>query len=217
MSDHLSQDELSSPRACCDRPLPVAALHSRRPYVVVCRRATFSAAHHYYLDDWSEAENQRVFGACSNRYGHGHNYVLEVAVAGPLDPETGMVVNLKDLKVVIDEEVIAPLDHQYLNHQVEAFKGQIPTLENIAAFLWQRLLPRMRSLGLTLYRLKVIENETLFVETFNPALHRRPGQRLPLSMAVPTSPQRLAIDPLTLDSSLPDAPLPAVVAASSPL
>ncbi len=134
--------------------------------ITVTKKVSFCAAHFYYLPEWSEAENLDRFKGCSNRHGHGHNYVVEVAVTGPIDPETGMVVNLKDLKVILQEEVIAPLDHKNLNLQVPFFQEHLPTLENIVLYLWRRLAPRMQPYGLTLNWLKVEENDTLYVEYF---------------------------------------------------
>ncbi|MDX2084883.1 MAG: 6-carboxytetrahydropterin synthase [Candidatus Melainabacteria bacterium] len=138
------------------------------PVVTVVRRARFSAAHFYYHPQWSEAENQRVFKACSNRHGHGHNYVLEVAVSGPIDPQTGMVVNLKDLKTVIAEVATDPLEHTHLNHQVAYFQENIPTLENLILYLWQGLQPALAERRLRLHRLVLIEQEDLYVEYWGP-------------------------------------------------
>jgi 6-pyruvoyltetrahydropterin/6-carboxytetrahydropterin synthase len=132
--------------------------------VTVTRKARFSSAHFYALDEWDDAKNQEVFYACSNRMGHGHNYLLEVAVNGPIDPDTGMVVNLKDLKTMIQEAVIAPLDHQNLNHQVAYFKNRVPTLENIAYYIWESLLPKVTALNLTLQWIRLDENDSLYVE-----------------------------------------------------
>jgi 6-pyruvoyltetrahydropterin/6-carboxytetrahydropterin synthase len=132
--------------------------------VTVTRKARFSSAHFYALDEWDEAKNREVFYACSNRMGHGHNYLLEVAVNGPVDPETGMVVNLKDLKTMIQQAVIDPLDHQNLNHQVPYFQNRVPTLENIARYIWENLSPHLSALNLTLQWIRLDENDTLYVE-----------------------------------------------------
>jgi 6-pyruvoyltetrahydropterin/6-carboxytetrahydropterin synthase len=140
-------------------------------HVTVSRKTRFSAAHFYYLPELSEEENVRKFYGCANRHGHGHNYEVIVAVSGPIDPETGMVVNLKDLKVILDEEVVGPMDHKNLNHQVEYFAERLPTLENIALYIWGRLTPRMAPFGLTLQWIKVVENDTLYVEYYGD-LHR---------------------------------------------
>lgn len=132
--------------------------------VSIVRRTRFSAAHFLWLDHLSEEENRRRFGPTSNRHAHGHNYDLEMTVSGPLDPETGMVVNLKDLKVVLEEEVLTPLDFKNLNHEVPFFQGKIPILETLMLFLWPRLEARMNALSLKLEKLKLWELEDLYVE-----------------------------------------------------
>ena len=86
--------------------------------ILLTRRADFAAAHFYWNPNWSEEENQRVFGKCSNRQGHGHNYTLEVTVEGDIDPTSGFVVDLKKLKDVMEQEVVAVYDHRPLNHEV---------------------------------------------------------------------------------------------------
>lgn len=132
--------------------------------ITVTRRVQFSAAHFYYLDSLSPEENQQTFKACSNRHGHGHNYEVFVSVQGPMDPETGMVMNLKDLKEILQDEIVEPMDHKNLNHQLDFFKTHVPTLENIARYIRQRLTPRLLPYGLELTNLKVVENESLYVE-----------------------------------------------------
>ena len=134
------------------------------PVVAVTKRALFSAAHHYWLPEWSEAENRWTFHACSNRFGHGHNYALSITVEGPVDPETAMVVNLNVLKRVLREEIVERLDHTHLNHQVPFFRTHVPTLENLCLYCWHRLLPCLEPLGLRLTRLRLVENETLWAE-----------------------------------------------------
>lgn len=145
---------------------PVHSEVSTPAEITITKKVKFTAAHFYYLEDLSEGENRKMFYGCSNRFGHGHNYVVEVAVSGPIDPETGMVVNLKDLKIVLNEEIVEPLDHKNLNHEIPHFKTRIPTLENIVLYLWERLRPRMAPYGLTLSWLKVEENDTLYVEYY---------------------------------------------------
>src|ERR1700743_1303514 len=107
--------------------------------ILLTRKAEFSAAHYYWNDAWSEAENQRVFGKCSNRNGHGHNYTLEVTVAGEIDPVTGFVVDLKQLKDVLERVGVSISDHRHLNLEIPEFKSAIPTTENIAIAVWKRL------------------------------------------------------------------------------
>src|SRR5215469_11005369 len=107
--------------------------------ILLTRRATFSASHYYWNDAWSAEENQRVFGRCANRNGHGHNYTLEVTVAGEPDPVTGFVVDLKWLKDVIEQNVMSAYDHRHLNLEVPEFASSMPTTENIAIAAWKRL------------------------------------------------------------------------------
>ena len=121
------------------------------------RRSTFAAAHVLCRPDWSEEENRRVFGACAGD--HGHNYVLEVTVAGRVDPETGMILNLKDLDRVIREAVISEVDHRHLN-QVEFLGGVIPTAENLAVAFWDRLAGKLGSGSLRKVRLIESENNS---------------------------------------------------------
>lgn len=107
--------------------------------ISVTRRFEFCAGHRLHRADWSDADNIAVFGPCSNPEGHGHNYVLEVTVAGPLDPETGMIMNLRQLKTVVNERVLGEVDHKNLNKDVAWMKGAIPTTEVFAERLWIRL------------------------------------------------------------------------------
>jgi 6-pyruvoyltetrahydropterin/6-carboxytetrahydropterin synthase len=107
--------------------------------IYLTRKAEFSAAHFYYVEAWSEAENVRVFGKCANRNGHGHNYTLEVTVKGEPDSVTGFVVDLKQLKDIMEERVVGVYDHRHLNLEVPEFKTAVPTTENIAVAIWRRL------------------------------------------------------------------------------
>ncbi len=128
----------------------------------VTRRLEFSAAHFYRNPKFSEEENRRVFGKCSNPHGHGHNYVVEVTVAGEPDPETGMVVDLRELKEILQAEVTDRMDHRHLNYEVPELAGQIPTCENIAAAIWRLLEPRVRQGRLE--RVRVHEAEDLYAD-----------------------------------------------------
>jgi len=130
----------------------------------------FSAAHRYYRPDWSEAENRRVFGACANPVGHGHDYVLEVTVRGPVDPVTGFSADLGALDAVLRGEVVEPLDHQHINHAIPAFGegGLIPTCENLLAWIWARLAPALAGEA-RLERLRLREGLDLWVDYEGPA------------------------------------------------
>jgi 6-pyruvoyltetrahydropterin/6-carboxytetrahydropterin synthase len=133
--------------------------------VFLTRRATFSASHFYWNDAWSAEKNQQVFGRCANRNGHGHNYTLEVTVAGQPDPVTGFVVDLKWLKDVMEREVLSAYDHRHLNLEVPEFKTKIPTTENISIAAWQRLEPTVSAArGAKLSRVRVYETPEIFAE-----------------------------------------------------
>jgi 6-pyruvoyltetrahydropterin/6-carboxytetrahydropterin synthase len=110
------------------------------------RRYRFSASHRLHSAQLGEEENRRVYGKCNNPYGHGHNYVVEVAVSGPVDQATGMIANLADLDTFVDSEVIEPFDHKYLNEEVTEFQKNVPTTENICIEIFNRLrrFPRAR-------------------------------------------------------------------------
>lgn len=129
--------------------------------VSVTRRETFSASHRLYNPAFTDAQNEAVFDKCSNPNGHGHNYELEVTVEGPVQPETGYVVDLKLLKEVIRREVIAKVDHKHLNHDVEFLRGVIPTAENIALAIWKVLAPKVPSGRLVRLRLRETENNVV--------------------------------------------------------
>lgn len=107
--------------------------------IYVTRRADFSASHRLYNPAWTDERNREVFGKCNNPNGHGHNYILEVTVRGEPDPDTGYLVDLKELKEVIRREVLDEVDHKNLNSDVEFLAGVIPTAENIAIAVWRRL------------------------------------------------------------------------------
>ena len=103
------------------------------------RRYRFAASHRLHTTKLSEAENKRVYGKCSNPYGHGHNYVLEVTMTGPVDSETGMIANLGDLDPFVQREVIEPFDQKFLNEEVVEFRAEVATTENVAREIFRRL------------------------------------------------------------------------------
>ena len=107
--------------------------------VAVFRKAHFNAAHRLYIKEWSDEKNKEVFGVCSNPYYHGHNYELEVKVVGEVDPLTGMVIDLKILKEIIEEKIEKRFDHRNLNEEIEEFKDINPTAENICYVIWKIL------------------------------------------------------------------------------
>jgi 6-pyruvoyltetrahydropterin/6-carboxytetrahydropterin synthase len=110
------------------------------------RRYRFSASHRLHVAQLGEEENRRVYGKCNNPYGHGHNYVVEVAVSGPVDQATGMIANLADLDDFVESEVIESFDHKYLNEEIAEFRERVPTTENICVEIFNRLrrFPRAR-------------------------------------------------------------------------
>ena len=133
--------------------------------IELTRRATFSASHYYWNNDWSAEENERIFGKCANRSGHGHNYTLEVTVAGEPDAVTGFVVDLKWLKDVMEREVLSAYDHRHLNLEVPEFAKAIPTTENLAIAAWNRLEPSIKAAkGARLQRVRVYETPEIFAE-----------------------------------------------------
>ena len=132
--------------------------------VLLTRKAEFSSAHYYWNESWSEDENLRVFGRCANRNGHGHNYTLEVTVAGEVDPVTGFVVDLKQLKDILEHEVLRVYDHRHLNLEVPEFANRIPTTENIAISIWHRLDGKIPNAKL--HRIRVYEMPDLFADYY---------------------------------------------------
>jgi 6-pyruvoyltetrahydropterin/6-carboxytetrahydropterin synthase len=103
------------------------------------RRYRFAASHRLHSTQLDEEENKRVYGKCNNPYGHGHNYVVEVAVSGAVDPATGMIANLADLDAFVEREVIEPFDHTFLNEEISEFRERVPTTENICIEIFNRL------------------------------------------------------------------------------
>src|SRR5664279_185839 len=132
--------------------------------ILLTRKDEFSAAHYYWNEDFSAEENARIFGKCANRNGHGHNYTLEVTVEGSVDPVSGFVVDLKWLRDVIDHEVLQVYDHRHLNLEVPEFKTAIPTTENIAIAIWNRLAPKLESAKL--HRVRVYVMPDLFADYY---------------------------------------------------
>ena len=130
--------------------------------VAVFRKEHFNAAHRLFCASWSDEKNKQVFGACSNPNYHGHNYELVVQVTGFPDPQTGFVINTKDLTTIVDEEVKARFDHKNLNLDTEVFKDLNPTAENIAIVIYNLIRPRLsESLDL---KIRLYETERNFVD-----------------------------------------------------
>lgn len=125
--------------------------------VYLTRRTTFSAAHRLWSNQLSDEENFAIYDKCANPHGHGHNYTLEVTVQGTPDPRTGMLINLTDLKKIVNEQVIDWVDHKHLNHDVPWLEDSIPTAEILATKFWERLQHGFPE-GM-LYEVKLYETE----------------------------------------------------------
>jgi len=133
------------------------------PRVKITKRVHFCAAHRLENPDWSEERNREVFGLCANPNWHGHNYNLEVTVEAELNPETGFVMDLIDLRDLVEREVLEDLDHKNLNLDVEWMRGVITSTENLVVAIWRRLETPMPE-GVTLSRLVLWETDRNYVE-----------------------------------------------------
>ena len=132
--------------------------------MLLTRRAEFSASHVCRNPAWTDEENLRRFGKAANPRGHGHNYVLEITIEGDPDPVTGMVFDLKDLKEIIENHVIQPFDHRFLNYEAPPFDRVIPTAENIAVEIWRRIEPQLAGSRATLRNVRLYETTDLYVD-----------------------------------------------------
>ncbi|MES2587799.1 MAG: 6-carboxytetrahydropterin synthase [Bacteroidota bacterium] len=134
--------------------------------VYITRRERFNAAHKLWREEWSEEKNEEVFGRCSNKNWHGHNFDLYVTVKGVPNEETGFVIDLKTLGQLIKVEVINHLDHKNLNLDVPFLKGVMASTENVIIKIWERLDLKVKDLGGELAKIKLVETENNFVEYF---------------------------------------------------
>ena len=125
--------------------------------IYLTRRASFSASHRLWSKQLTEAENYAIYEKCANPNGHGHNYVLEVTVRGTPDAQTGMVLNLTELKDAMNEQVVKWVDHKHLNYDVPWLEGSIPTTEVLVVKFWERLVSAFPK-GM-LYEVKLYETE----------------------------------------------------------
>lgn len=132
--------------------------------MLITRKAEFSASHVCAQPTLSAEENLALYGAAANPNGHGHNFVVEVTLDGNPDPVTGMVFDLKALKDIIAREVIDPMDHRFLNREVPPFDRVVPTTENLAVHIWQRLAPRFAGTPVRLHNVRLFETGDLFVD-----------------------------------------------------
>jgi 6-pyruvoyltetrahydropterin/6-carboxytetrahydropterin synthase len=133
--------------------------------MIISKKVEFSASHICRSARLSDAENEAVYGAAANPLGHGHNYIVEVAIEGEPDPVTGMILDLKRLKEILEERVLSVYDHRLLNREVAPFDTVVPTVENIAIDIWKRLEAGIDDTGRArLYSVRVHETSELFVE-----------------------------------------------------
>jgi 6-pyruvoyltetrahydropterin/6-carboxytetrahydropterin synthase len=128
----------------------------------------FSAAHRYHNPDFSDEKNLELFGACNNPAGHGHNYGLEVTVAGEPDPATGFFMNATDLKRIVQERIVDVVDHRFLNKDVPHFATVIPSSEEIVRWMWDQIADSFDPYDARLHRIKLVETSTIYVEYFGP-------------------------------------------------
>ena len=131
--------------------------------MLITKRIEFSASHVCRSASLSDQQNREIYGADANPHGHGHNYLVEVTLSGDPDPVTGMVFDLKKLKDILVERVVAPFDHRFLNYEVPPFDRVVPTSENLAVEVWRRVEPELDG---KLFAVRVYETEDLFVDYF---------------------------------------------------
>jgi 6-pyruvoyltetrahydropterin/6-carboxytetrahydropterin synthase len=132
--------------------------------MILTRKAEFSASHVCANPSLSEAENRALYGLAANPNGHGHNYVVEVSIEGEPDRVTGMVFDLRELKEILNREVIEPMDHRFLNREVPPFDRVVPTTENIALEVWNRLAPAIDRENVRLKNVRLYETADLYVD-----------------------------------------------------
>jgi 6-pyruvoyltetrahydropterin/6-carboxytetrahydropterin synthase len=134
----------------------------------ITRRERFNAAHRLYRPEWTDEKNLEVFGKCSNPNWHGHNYTLYVTVKGPVDPETGFVINLKILSEIIRTQIIDKMDHKNINLEVDFMKGKLVSTENIAVAIWEELETFILDQNAQLHCVRVVETENNSAEYYGP-------------------------------------------------
>ncbi|NTW51932.1 MAG: 6-carboxytetrahydropterin synthase [Chlorobiaceae bacterium] len=129
--------------------------------IYVTRKIEFNAAHRLFNPDLSDEENRKIYGKCGSEYGHGHNYLLEITLSGTIDRKTGYLFDLKELKTILEEEIVARFDHRHLNFDVVELEGNVPTTEILAVTVWDILESRLRTITNTEVSLhEVIIHET---------------------------------------------------------
>ena len=134
--------------------------------IYITRRETFNAAHKLRRHDWSDEENEKVFGKCSNQNWHGHNFELFVTVKGIPSKDTGFVINLKELGDILKNGVIEKIDHKNINLDVDFMSGKMSSTENLVIGIWEQIEKDILNLGGELAKIKLVETENNFVEYF---------------------------------------------------
>lgn len=134
--------------------------------IYITRRERFNAAHKLWNKNWDENKNLEVFGKCSNPNWHGHNYELFVTVKGTVDKETGYLIDLKDLKRIINNKIIDKMDHKNINLEVDFMKNIMASTENICIGIWDQLYQEIKQLGAELHCVKLIETENNYAEFY---------------------------------------------------
>lgn len=134
--------------------------------VYLTRKEHFNAAHKLYNENWSEEQNREVFGKCANTNWHGHNYNLYVTVKGTPDPNTGFIINVKELAKIMKERVVEQLDHKNLNMDVPFLQGKMPSTETLVIEIWKQLDTAIKAEGCQLHCVKLYETENIYAEYF---------------------------------------------------
>ena len=134
--------------------------------IYLTRRERFCAAHRMFREEWSDEENRRIFGKCSNPNWHGHNYTLWVTVKGEPSEEYGFVMNINILKQIILDNIINKIDHKNINLEVDFMKGKIATTESLAMAIWNELVPFVEKTGASLHCIKIEETENNSIEYY---------------------------------------------------
>ena len=131
---------------------------------IITKKYHFCASHKYGNSNWSEEKNYEVFGKDYNN--HGHNYILEVSVTGPIDPDSGWLVDLQKLNVLVRSRIVDVIDHTQIEKDIDWFKGKQPSSENILVWAWNEIAPRMEQ-G-TIHRLRLVETHSIFTDYYGP-------------------------------------------------
>lgn len=140
--------------------------------VYITRIERFNAAHKLWVDDWTEEKNKEMFGKCSNKNWHGHNYYLHVTIKGWPDPVTGFIMDVKKLSEIVREKVVEHLDHSNLNLDVGFIpKGMQPTTENLVVLIWHQLVGALEPYPCQLHAIKLWETETIYAEYYGEPQH----------------------------------------------